>query len=166
MQNTKDSANGAHSNSDKMNNPSYKLLVTAPMAAIMSSGKAMAEWSGLLASVGPIYHSAAGDTQGEVSEALSTVSFILQGGDSFISKYFEKDDLSFSKMMDVSATGADVWMCKVSDGEIEKADATKLFQTIQAGLVKTVGDVRDSNEMVDQLIQVQDKVVEHISSLD
>jgi len=151
---------------DKMNNPSYKLLVTTPMAAIMSSGKTMTEWSGLLASIGPIYHSAAGDTVGEVSEALSTVSFMLQGGDSFIGKYFEKDDLNFSKMMDVSATGADVWMCKLSDGEIAKPDAIKLFQAIQAGLIKTVGDVRKENEMIDQLIQVQDKVIEHVSSLD
>ena len=152
-------------NPDKMNSPSYKLLVTTPMAAIMSSGKAMAEWSGLLASIGPVYHSAAGETSGEVSDALSTVSFILQGGDSFIGKYFEKEELGFSQMMDVSATGADVWMCKLSDGEIERPDAIKLFETIQAGLVKTVGDVSEENEMVGQLIQVQGKVIEHISSL-
>ena len=157
--------NNIDPNSDKMNNPSYKLLVTTPMAAIMSSGKNNTEWSGFLASIGPIYHSVAGDTAGEVSEVLSTVSFHLQGGDSFIGKYFDKGSLNFDGMMDISATGADVWMCKLSDGEIEKPDVMKLFQAIQSGLIKAVGDVREENEMVDQLIQIQDKIIVHIASL-
>ena len=75
------------------------------------------------------------------------------------------DKLDLHQIINTTVTGFEL-ILNESDGEIEKADATKLFQTIQAGLVKTVGDVRDSNEMVDQLIQVQDKVVEHISSLD
>jgi hypothetical protein len=152
-------------NSEKMNNPSYKLLVTTPMAAIMLSGKENSEWSGLLESIGPIYTSSARDTTGDVSEALSMVSFMLQGGDAFIRKYFENDSLSFDQMMEISATGADVWMCKLSDGEIEKPDVIKLFQALQAGLIEAVGDIREENEMIDQLIQIQDKIIEHISSL-
>ena len=152
-------------NSEKMNAPSYKLLLTTPMAAIMMSGKNNSEWSGLLESITPIYTSAAGDTVGEVNEALLTVAFILQGGDTLIRKYFENDSLDFERMMEVSATGADVWMCKLSDGEIEKSDVIKLFQAIQAGLIEAVGGLREENEMVDQLIQIQDKIIEHISSL-
>jgi hypothetical protein len=152
-------------NLEKMNAPSYKLLVTTPMAAIMLSGKENSQWSGLLESIAPIYTSAAGDTRGEVNEALLTVSSMLQGGDSFIRDYFENESLNFDRMMEISATGADVWMCKLADGEIEKTDAIKLFEAIQAGLIEAVGDLREENEMIDQLIQVQDKVIEHISSL-
>jgi len=152
-------------NAEKMNTPSYKLLVTAPMAAIMLSGKENSERSGLLESIRPIYTSVAEDTLGEVNEALLTVSYILQGGDALIRKYFENDSLDFDRMMEISATGADVWMCKLSDGEIEKSDAIKLFQAIQAGLIEAVGGMRAENEMIDQLIKTQDKIVEHISSL-
>lgn len=152
-------------NSEKMSAPSYKLLVTTPMAAIMVSGKQKSEWSDLLESIGTTYASAAGETQGEINAALETVAFMLQAGDRLIRKYFENDDLNLDRMMEISATGADVWMCKLSDGEIEKADVIKLFQAIQAGLIETVGDLREENQMVDQLIQVQDKVIEHISSL-
>ena len=37
---------------EKMSVPSYKLLVTTPMAAIMLNGKENSEWSGLLESIG------------------------------------------------------------------------------------------------------------------
>ncbi|MEJ2142268.1 MAG: hypothetical protein P8Y24_07930 [Gammaproteobacteria bacterium] len=151
--------------SEKMHAPSYKLLVTTPMAAIMVSGKDDSEWSGLLESIGPIYASAAEDALDEVNEALLTVSSVLKGGDTLIRKYFANDSLNFEKMMEISATGADIWMCKLSDGEIKKPDVIKLFKAIQAGLIETVGDRREENEMIDQLIQVQDKVIEHISSL-
>jgi len=155
------------STSEKMYAPSYKLLVTTPMAAIMVSGKQNSEWSGLLESIGPIYASAAGDTndEAEVKEALLTVSYILQGGDALIRKYFENENLTFDRMMEISATGADFWMCKLSDGEIEKSDVIKLFKAIQAGLIQAVGDLREENEMLDQLIQTQDKIIDHISSL-
>jgi len=152
-------------NSEMMSAPSYKLLVTTPMAAIMVSGKPKNEWSDLLESIGLTYASAAGETHGEINAALETVAFMLQGGDRLIRKYFENDDLNLDRMMEISATGADVWMCKLGDGEIEKPDVIKLFQTIQAGLIETVGDLREENEMIEQLIQVQDKVVEHINSL-
>ena len=152
-------------NVEKMNAPSYKLLVTTPMAAIMLSGKENSEWSGLLESIAPIYALAAEDTLGEVKEALLTVSSMLQGGDALIRKYFKNDNLSFDGMVEISATGADVWMCKLSDGEIEKTDVIKLFQAIQAGLIETVGDLRADHEMIDHLIQTQDKIIEHISSL-
>ena len=152
-------------NAEKMNTPSYKLLVTTPMAAIMLSGKENSEWSGLLASIGPVYASAAGDTLGEVKEALLTVSSMLKGGDALIKKYFENDSLDFDRMMEISATGADVWMIKYSDREIEESDVIKLFKAIQAGLIEAIGDLREENEMIDQLIQVQDRIIEHISSL-
>lgn len=152
-------------NLDKMHNPSYKLLVTTVMAAIMFSGKDNSEWSGLLKSIAPIYAASADGAHDEVKEALSTVSFILRGGDTFIGNFFEKDSLSFDRLMEISATGADLWMCKLSDGEVEKPDLIKLFQAIQAGLIETVGELREENEMIDQLIQVQDKVIEHIVSL-
>lgn len=152
-------------NSEKMYAPSYKLLMTAPMAAIMVSGKENSEWSGLLASIGPVYAAAAEGSAGDVSEALSTVSRVLQGGDEQIYNYFENDSLNFEGMMDISAKGADFWMCKLSDGEIDKSNIIKLFQAIQAGLVEAVGDLREENEMVDQLIGIQDKIIEHISSL-
>ncbi|RRQ22049.1 hypothetical protein [Thiohalobacter thiocyanaticus] len=152
-------------NPEKMHAPSYKLLVTTPMAAIMVSGKANSEWADLLESIGPIYDSAAEDTGGEVNEALSTLAFMLQGGDRLIRKYFDNEDLTFDRMMEISAAGADVWICKLSDGEIDKSDAIKLFKTIQAGLIEALGDLRNENEMIDQLIQIQDKAVEHISSL-
>lgn len=157
--------NNIEINSERMNTPSYKLLVTTAMAAIMISGKNNSEWSGLLESIGPIYASATKDTLGEVNEALLTVSFILQGGDALIRKYFKDDTLNFDGMMEISATGADVWMCKLGDGDIEKADIIKLFQAIQAGLIGTVGELRDENEMIEQLIQTQDKVIEHVSTL-
>ena len=150
---------------DKMHNPSYKLLVTTAMAAIMFSGKDNSEWSGLLKSISPIYSATAEEAHGEIKEALATVSFILQGGDTFIRNFFDKDSLNFDRLMEVSATGADLWMCKLSDGEIEKADLIKLFQAIQAGLIETVGELREDNEMIDQLIQVQNKVIEHIATL-
>ncbi|TDY04363.1 hypothetical protein [Thiohalophilus thiocyanatoxydans] len=152
-------------NSEKMTAPSFKLLVTTPMAGIMLSGKAKSEWSDLLESVGSVYESAAEDTHGEVKEALTTVSFMLEAGDRLIRKYFENDSLNFDRMMEISATGADVWVCKLTDGEIEKPDVIKLFQTLQAGLIEAVGDQREENEMIDQLIEIQDKVIEHISSL-
>jgi len=151
-------------NSAKMSTPSYKLLVTTPMAAIMLSGKANHEWSGLLESIGPIYSSAADDAQGEVNEALLTVSQILQGGNELIRPYFENDNLNFETMMEISAMGADVWMCKLADKEIEQSDTITLFKAIQAGLIEAVGDLREENEMIDQLIQTQDKVIEHIST--
>jgi len=157
--------NNIKANSEKMNNPSYKLLVTTPMAAIMVSGKDNNEWSGLLESIAPLYSSAADNSLGEVNEALSTVSVLLQGGDAFIGQYFENESLNFDRMMEISATGADVWMCKLGDGEIEKTDAIKLFKTIQAGLIEVIGDLREENKMLDQLIQIQDKIIEHISSL-
>lgn len=152
-------------NSEKMHAPSYKLLVTTPMAAIMVSGKDAAEWSGLLEAISPIYDSAAKDTQGEISDALATVSVLLQGGDKLVKKYFANERLDFDRMMEISATGADFWMCKLSDGDINKTDIIKLFNTIQVGLIEAVGDLRDENEMIDQLIQIQDKIIEHISSL-
>lgn len=152
-------------NSERMSTPSYKLLVTTPMAAIMLSGRQNSEWSGLLESIGPIYTAAAEDTLGAVNEALLTVSSMLQAGDALIRKYFSNDSLSFDRMMEISATGADVWMCKLSDGEVEKSDIIKLFRAIQSGLIEATGDLREENEMIDQLIQTQDKVIEHISSL-
>jgi hypothetical protein len=152
-------------NAEKMSAPSYKLLVTTPMAAIMMSGKPNSEWSGLLESIGPIYEKAAEGTSGEVREALLTVSFMLEAGDRLLRKYFADEGLSFGRMVEISATGADIWMCKLSDREVEKTDVVRLFQAIQAGLLEAVGDVRQDNEVIDQLIQVQDKAVEHISSL-
>jgi hypothetical protein len=152
-------------NADKMYAPSYQLLVTTPMAAIMLSGKAPGEWSGALRSVGPIYTAAAEGTQGEVHEALSTVSQVLKGGDALIRQYFADESLDFARMMEISATGADFWMCILSDGDIKKPDAIGLFKAIKAGLVEAVGELRDENEMIDQLIQTQDKIVEHIASL-
>jgi hypothetical protein len=152
-------------NLEKMNAPSYKLLVTTPMAAIMLSGKENREWSSLLKSIAPIYASSAVDAHGEVNEALLTVSHILQGGDSIIRKYFENENISFDTLMDVSATGADVWMCKLSDGEIQKPDVITLFKAIKAGLIETVGDLQEENEIIKQLIQTQDKLIKHISSL-
>ncbi len=151
--------------SKKMNNPSYKLLVTTPMAAIMLSGKKNSEWSSLLESIGPIYASTAEDTLGEVKEALLTVSVILQGGDTLIGKFFGNDSLNFDRMMEISATGADVWMCKLSDEEVNKSDVIKLFQAIQAGLIESIGDLREEKEMIDHLIKIQDKIIEHIQSL-
>ncbi|VAW71503.1 hypothetical protein MNBD_GAMMA12-3819 [hydrothermal vent metagenome] len=150
---------------ERMNTPSYKLLVTTPMAAIMISGKQNKEWSGLLESIAPIYTVAAEESFGEVKTALLTVSSILSGGDTLIKKYFSKDTLNFDRMMEISATGADFWMCKLSDGEIEKADIIKLFRAIQAGLMEATGQLREEIEMIDQLINTQDKIVEHISSL-
>ncbi|HSH30062.1 MAG TPA: hypothetical protein VK971_09175 [Thiohalobacter sp.] len=150
---------------EKMSAPSYKLLVTTPMAAIMLSGMDTSKWSDLLESIEPIYAAAAQDTRGEVREALSTVAFMLQGGDRLIRKYFEADSLTFDGMMEISATGADVWICKLSDGEVEKSDIVRLFQAIQAGLIEAVGHLREDNEMIDRLIQIQDKAVAHVSSL-
>jgi len=152
-------------NAEKMNTPSYKLLVTTPMTAIMVSGKENSEWSGLLESIGPIYASAAKETTGEVNEALLTVSAMLQNTDALLRDFFKDDNLSFDSMVELSATGADVWMCKLADKEIEQSDVIKLFQAIQAGLIATIGDLRKDNEMIDQLIQVQDKVIEHVSEL-
>lgn len=152
-------------NAEKMAAPSYKLLVTTPMAAIMVSGKANSEWSDLLERIAPIYASAAEQTRGEVKEALLTVSFMLEGGDRLVRKYFGDDSVNFEGLMEMSAKGADVWMVKLSDKEVEKADVVKLFHAIQTGLIEVVGDRRDDNEMVDQLIQIQDKVIEHIASL-
>ena len=151
----------------EMGKPSYQLLLTTPMAAIMLSGKDTSLLSGLLASIGPIYTAAAEDTQGDIKEALLAVSFVLQGGDSVIEIFFgnENEKLDFDRMMEISATGADFWMCKLSDGEIETSDLIKLFKAIQAGLIETVGDLREENEMIDQLIQVQDKVIDHVLSL-
>lgn len=152
-------------NSEKMYTPSFKLLITTPMAAIMLSGKPNSQWSELLESISPIYTSAAADTLGEVNEALSTVSLILQGGDSLLSQYFKDDNLNFEGLIDISAKGADVWMCKLSDGEINKPDAIKLFKALQDGLIEAAGDLREENETIDQLIQTLDKIIEHISSL-
>lgn len=151
-------------NSEKMNNPNYKLLVTTPMAAIMVSGKEASEWSGLLESIGPVYTSAAGASHGEVKEALLTVSFMLLGGDTLIGTFFEKDSLNFDQMMEISAEGADDWVSKASDGKIGKEDVVILFQAIQEGLIKSVGDLRQENEMIDALIQIQDKIIEQILS--
>ena len=150
-----------------MDKPSCQLLLTTPMAAIMVSGKDSRELSGLLASIGPIYFAAAEDTQGDIKEVLLAVSLALQGGDNVIEKFFgnEKEKLNFDRMMEISATGADFWMCKLSDGDIETSNVIKLFKAIQAGLIETVGDLRDENEMIDQLIQVQGKVIEHVLSL-
>lgn len=152
-------------NPEKMYAPSYKLLITTPMAAITVSGKENSEWSGLLESIGPVYATAAEGVTGDVSEALSTVSLVLQGGDKQIRRYFEDDSLNFDGMMEISAKGADFWMCKLSDGEIDKSDVIKLFKAIQAGLIEAVGDLREDNEMIDQLITTQDRIIEHISSL-
>lgn len=152
-------------NSEKMFAPSYKLLVTAPMAAIMVSGKDNSEWSGMLESIAPVYAAAAEGAAGDVREALSTVSLVLQGGDQLIRKYFGNDSLNFEGMLEISAKGADFWMCKLSDGEIDKSEIIKLFKAIQAGLIEVAGDVREENEMIDQLIGTQDKIIEHISSL-
>ena len=152
-------------NPEMMNAPSYKLLVTTPMAAIMSSGKSNREWSGLLQSIAPVYASAGSGSGGEIKEALLTVSALLQGGDAVIRKYFENEKINFERLMEISANGADVWMCKLSDKEVEKPDIIKLFKAIQAGLIEVVGNLREENEMIEQMIQVQDKVIEHISSL-
>lgn len=152
-------------NADMMYAPSYRLLITTPMAAIMLSGKAPAEWSGILGSVGPIYAAAAGGTQGEVHDALSTVAEVLKGGDALIRRYFADESLDFSRMMEISATGADLWMCKLVDGDITQPDAIGLFNAIKAGLLEAVGDLRGEHEMIDQLIETQDKIVEHITSL-
>ena len=154
-------------NTEEMDKPSCQLLLTTPMAAIMLSGKDSRESSALLTSIGPIYSTAAEDTKGNVKEVLLTVSSVLHGGDNLIKKIFgsEHENLNFDRMIDISATGADFWMCKLSDGEIETSDLIKLFKAIQAGLIETVGDVREKNEMVDQLIKVQDKVIDHILSL-
>jgi len=151
--------------SEKMYSPSYKLLVTTPMAAIMLSGIENSKWSKLLESIGKIYTSAAEDTGGEVNEALLTVSLMLQGGDPLIRKYFENENLNFDQMMEISATGADFWMCKLADAEIEKTDVIKLFKAIQVGLIGTTGELRENNEMINQIIETQDKIIEHISSL-
>lgn len=150
---------------DMMHAPSYKLLVTTPMAAITISGKDSGEWSGLLASIAPIYAAAADGTTGEISEALATAASVLEGGDASIRPYFLDESLDFARMMEISATGADVWMCKLSDGEINKGDLIRLFKAIQQGLVEVVGELRAGNDMIDQIIQIQDKVVDHIVSL-
>ncbi len=150
---------------EKMNTPSYKLLVTTPMAAIMLSAQKNSERSGLLGSIAPIYTAAAEACFGEVKAALLTVSSILKEGDTLIRKYFSKEGLSFDRMMEISATGADFWMCKLSDGDIEKSDIIKLFRAIQVGLIEVSGNLREEIEMIDQLIQTQDKIIEHISSL-
>jgi len=151
--------------SEKMYSPSYKLLVTTPMAAIMLSGIDNSKWSQLLESVGQIYALAAKDTSGEVNEALLTVSVMLEGGDPLIRKYFENENLNVDQMLDISATGADFWMCKLGDAEIEKSDVIKLFKAIQVGLIGTTGELREENEMINQIIKTQDKIIEHISSL-
>ena len=154
-------------NSTELEKPSCQLLLTTPMAAIMVSGKDPSELSELLVSIGPIYTAAAEDAQGDVKEVLLGVSSVLQGSDSIIDKFFgsEKEQLNFDRMMEISATGADFWMCKLADKEIETSELIKLFKAIQAGLIETVGDLREENEMIDQLIQVQDKVIEHVLSL-
>lgn len=152
-------------NPAQMHAPSYQLLVTTPMAAIMLSGRAHDQWSGMLQSVGPIYAAAAGDTQGEIDAALLTVAQVLAGGDAAVRQYFGDEGLDFARLMDISATGADFWMCRLSDGEISKADVIGLFQAIKAGLIEVAGDLRGDNEMIDQLIQTQDRIVEHIASL-
>ena len=154
-------------NTTEMGKPSCQLLLTTPMAAIMLSGKDASELSGLLASIAPIYNAAAEDSQGDVKEVLLAVSVVLQGSDSIIDKFFgdEKEKLNFDRMMEISATGADFWMCKLADKQIETPDLIKLFKAIQAALIETVGELREENEMIDQLIQVQDKVIEHVLSL-
>ena len=154
-------------NTEAMDKPSCQLLLTTPMAAIMMSGKDPGELSELLASIGPIYSAAAEDAQGDVKKVLLAVSSVLQGGDSIVDKFFgsEEKQLNFDRMMEISATGADFWMCKLADKEIETSEIVKLFKAIQAGLIETVGDLREENEMIDQLIQVQDKVIEHVLSL-
>lgn len=152
-------------NLTQMYAPSYQLLVTTPMAAIMQSGKAPGEWSGLLQSVGPIYAAAADGARGGVDEALLTVAQVLQGGDAAVRPYFGDERLDFGRLMEISATGADFWMCRLSDGEISKADAISLFKAIKAGLIEIAGDLRGENDMVDQLIETQDRIVEHIASL-
>ena len=151
--------------SEKMSAPSYKLLIATPMAAIMSSGKEYSEWPGLLESIAPVYSSAAHEVSGEIREALLTASLMLQGDDEFIKKYFENDGLNFDHMMEVSAIGADLWMCKLSDDEVEKADVIKLFRAIQTALITAVGELRDKNNLIEQLISIQDEIVTHISSL-
>lgn len=151
--------------SEKMYAPSYKLLITTPMAAIMLSGKDNREWPGLLASIAPVYSAAAEAASGEVNQALSTVAAVLQGGDKSINQYFDNESLGFDRLMEISATGADIWTCKFSDGEIAKSDVIKLFRAIQAGLIETTGDQRETNAQIDQLIQIQDKIIDHISSL-
>jgi len=157
--------NNIEINAEKMNTPSYKLLVTTPMAAIMLSGKDNSEWSGLLETIVPVYTSAAEDTNGEVKQALSTVSLMLRGSDALIRDVFKNEKLNFEGMMEISALGADFWMCKLADREIEKTDVVKLFKAIQAGLIVAIGDLREENETIDELINIQDKVIEHISSL-
>lgn len=152
-------------NTDEMNKPSCKLLLTAPMAAIMVSGKENSQWSGLLESIAPIYAAAAKKTHGEIKDVLLAASVLMQGGDASIRHFFVNESSTFDHMMEISATGADVWMCKLSDGEIKETDLIKLFKAIQAGLVATVGDLREENAMINELIEVQDKVIEHISSL-
>ncbi len=67
--------------------------------------------------------------------------------------------------MEISAIGADFWMCKLGDAEIEKTDVIKLFKAIQVGLIGTTGELRENNEMINQIIKTQDKIIEHISSL-
>ena len=152
-------------NPEKMGSPSIKLLVTTPMTAIMLSGKNSSEWPALLQSIAPIYADAANKTQGDISQALLTVSKMLESGDTFIKQFFSKEELNFDSLMETSAMGADVWMCKLSDGDIQKSDAVHLFKAIQTGLIATVGELRSVVEIIDQLIQIQDKVIEHISSL-
>ena len=152
-------------NIEEMNRPSCQLLLTTPMAAILLSGKDNSEFSSLLASIGPIYTAAAEDTLGEVKDTLLTAAYLVKGGDALIGKFFKDENLNFDRMMEISATGADVWMCKLSDGEIKSTVLIKLFKAIQAGLIEAVGDLREENEMIDQFIQVQDKVIEHILSL-
>ena len=157
--------NNTRINSEKMYAPSYKLLVTTPMAAIMLSGKNSSEWTGLLESIAPVYSAAAEQASGEVKEALLTVSAVLQGGDQSVRTYFDNEGLNFDRLMEISATGADIWTCKFSDGEIEKPEVIRLFKAIQAGLIEATGDLREANEQIEQLIQVQDKIIEHISAL-
>lgn len=149
-----------------MGRPSCQLLLTTPMAAIMVSGKDNSKLSDLLASIGPIYAAAAEDTQGDIKDVLTAVSSVLLRGENLIEIFFgsEEEQLNFDRMMEISAIGADLWMCKLSDGEVNPSDLNKLFKAIQAGLIETVGDVREENEMIDQIIQVQDKVIEYISS--
>lgn len=152
-------------NPEKMYAPSYKLLVTAPMAAIMMSGKAAEQWPVLLESIAPIYAAAAEETGGDVKEALLTVASVLRGGDASIRQFFSDDALDFGRLMEISAAGADFWMCKLSDTEVNSRDLVSLFQAIQAGLIQAVGDVREENPMIEQLIETQDKIIEHIGSL-
>lgn len=157
--------NNIEINAEKMNTPSYKLLVTTPMAAIMLSGKDNSEWSGLLETIVPVYTSAAEDANGEVKQALSTVSLMLRGSDALIRDVFKNEKLNFEGMMEISALGADFWMCKLADKEIEEKEVVKLFKAIQAGLIAAVGDFREENKTIDELINIQDKIIEHISSL-